>query len=230
MARKKYTGSALEPVRALAMSRPRVLIADDHALIVSAVENLLRDTYDVVGSAENGQQLIEEATRLKPDVVILDISMPLVNGLEAAKQIQQVHPDAQFVFLSMHKGALYLRRAMEAGARAYVLKTGLIEELLDALRKIAAGETYFSPGLSISANSSRPLLPASDPGRGDLTNRQLEIVRLIAEGKLSKEIAHQLNISIKTVEFHRARIMARFGVQSVAELVRGAIDEGLLEN
>ena len=211
------------------MPTPSVLIGDDHALILSGIQALLEKHYRVAGTARDGRQLVEAAKQLHPDVVILDLSMPELNGIEAAKQIHAALPAAKLIFLSMHANPAYLRKALEAGANGYVLKTGMMEELLDAIESALQGRTYFSPGFgqeliaSLLDRSGRPARPAED-----LTGRQLEILQLVAEGRLSKEIAHRLGISVKTVEFHRGRIMAKLGAHSMAEMVRLAVERGLI--
>ncbi len=211
------------------MRDPRVLLGDDHALVLSGIGSLLQSRYEVVGTAPDGRQLVQAAARLKPDFVVLDVSMPGLNGLEAAKQIRDCLPLAKLVFLSMHANPMYLRKAFDVGASAYVLKAGLVEELLEAMGQVARGNTYISPGFgqdvlqSFWNRSGKP----SQQGE-ELTDRQREILQLIAEGRLSKQIADALGISIKTVEFHRGRIMARLGVHSIAESIRAAVEQGLI--
>jgi DNA-binding NarL/FixJ family response regulator len=209
--------------------RLRILLGDDHVLVLKGIKALLEPHYDVVGAVPDGRQLVDSALRLKPDFVILDISMPQLNGLEAAKQIKSSLPSAKLIFLSMHTNAMYLRKAFEAGASAYVLKTGVIDELPEALRQVLDGKTYVSPGCGPKALNGL-LGRSGKPSREEdkLTGRQLEVLQLIAEGEPSKEIAHLLGISIKTVDFHRGRIMARLGAHTVAEIVRIAIEQGLI--
>jgi DNA-binding NarL/FixJ family response regulator len=207
----------------------RVLLGDDHALVLSGIRSLLQSRYEVVGAAVNGRQLVDAALRLKPDFVILDVSMPQLNGLEAARQIGASLPSAKLIFLSMHTNPMYLRKAFEAGASAYVLKAGAAEELLQAMRQVWEGNTYVSPGFDQDTLQSLWDRSGKISVEGDgLTERQREILRLVAEGFLSKQIADTLGISIKTVEFHRGRIMARLGVHSVAELVRVAVEQGFI--
>lgn len=205
----------------------RILIADDHALMLKGIRTLLEKQYEIVGTASDGRQLVEAALTLRPDLIILDVGMPQLHGFEAAKRIRASLPSTKLIFLSMHSSPMYLRKALEAGASAYVLKTGAVEELGSAIRNVMNGESYFSSGLGsrldLLTNSGK-----SSGRAGELTDRQMEILQLIAEGQPSKEIAHILNISTKTVDFHRARIMARMGVRSVAELVRAAVEEGFI--
>lgn len=210
------------------MSRTRIILADDHDLMLVGIRALLEPIHDVVGTACDGRSLVEMALRLKPDVVVLDISMPLLNGLEAAQQIKQALPSTKLIFLSMHGNPLYLRKALDAGASGYVLKSGAAEELLTAISEAERGGIFLTPGfghevmeslLTATGRASRPV---------GLTHRQREILQLLAEGRPNKEIAHIIGISIKTVEFHRGRIMARLGAHSAAEVTRIAMQEGLI--
>lgn len=207
------------------MRRVRVLAADDHALILTGIKTVLERRYDVVGTANDGRELVEICLRLKPDIVVLDISMPELNGLEACKQIKAVESETRVVFVSMHLDRMYMQRAFEAGGSAYVLKIGAADELLEAIEDVLAGKIYVSPGLRDDDNDDSRF--RSYPPQV-LTERQREILALIAEGRLSKEIAHILNISMKTVDFHRGRIMSRLGAHSVGELVRRGIEDGLI--
>lgn len=211
------------------MKQTRILLADDHSLVLEGVRRLLESRYDVVGSADTGQALVEAALKLVPDIVVLDISMPLLNGIDAAKQIKRALPDTVLVFLSMHSNAIYLRKALEAGAAAYVLKSGASEELLKAIEAAKKGEPYVSPGFDSNVIDSVRNWPEKPPKAViELTGRQRQILQLIAEGKQNKEIAALLNLSVKTVEFHRSRLMTKLGGRSVAELTRFAIEEGLI--
>ncbi len=211
------------------MRRIRILIGDDHSLILEGVRRLLEGHYDVVGSAGDGKALVEAAMRLVPDLVVLDVSMPILNGIDAARQIKKTLPGIRFVFLSMHSNAIYMRKAFEAGASAYVLKSGASEELLAAIETARKGRSYVSPSFgpdvshSLHDHSARAKRTAIE-----LTTRQRQILQLIAEGKQNKEIAEILDVSIKTVEFHRSSLMAKLGAHSVAELTRFAIQEGLV--
>lgn len=211
------------------MNRLRVLLGDDHALVLSGITALLAPKYDVVGAAADGRQLVTLALALKPHIVVLDISMPLLNGLDAAGQIKTALPAVKLIFLSMHANPMYLRRALDVGGMGYVLKSGVIEELLAALDEVVKGNIYVSKGFGqnvLESRLNRTGKAAKD--EEDLTIRQREILQLVAEGRLNKEIAHITGISIKTVEFHRTRIMAKLGVHSTAELTRIAVERGLI--
>jgi len=211
------------------VNRLRVLLGDDHALVLSGITALLAPKYDVVGAAADGRQLVTLALALKPHIVVLDISMPLLNGLDAAGQIKTALPAVKLIFLSMHANPMYLRRALDVGGMGYVLKSGVIEELLAALDEVVKGNIYVSKGFGqnvLESRLNRTGKAAKD--EEDLTIRQREILQLVAEGRLNKEIAHITGISIKTVEFHRTRIMAKLGVHSTAELTRIAVERGLI--
>ncbi len=208
------------------MSKPRIVVADDHALMRIGVCTLLGARFEIAGTAGDGFELVQAADRLRPDIVVLGVGLSGLNGIDAAARISATHPAVKLVFLSMHRNLVFLRRAFAAGARAYVLKTGLAEELLDAVAVVLNGGRYISPGFG--SDISIADLPAHRREALELTERQRQIVQLLAEGRMNKEIAHLLKISIKTVDFHRARIMAKFGVHSSAGIVRAAMDQGLI--
>jgi DNA-binding NarL/FixJ family response regulator len=211
------------------MNRVRILLGDDHTLVLEGIRGLLARHYDVVGCADNGKALVEAAVRFAPDVVVLDISMPILNGIDAGREIKRALPQTYLVFLSMHSNAIYLRKALEAGASAYVLKSGASEELLTAIERARKGRSYVSPAFSREVIDS--LQPRSDKASRkvvELTARQRQILQLIAEGKQNKQIAEILDVSVKTVEFHRSCLMTKLGAHTVAELTRFAIQEGLI--
>ncbi len=210
------------------MNRVRVLLGDDHSLILEGVRRLLERHYDVVGAVMDGQALLHAALRLKPDVVVVDISMPILNGIDATREIKRVLPATKVIVLSMHSNAIYLRKALEAGASAYVLKSGATEELLTAIEATRKGHSYVSPGFGQQVIGSTRTPPGRwKRGAIELTGRQRQILQLVAEGKHNKEIADILCLSVKTVEFHRSRLMEKLGARTVADLTRFAIQEGL---
>jgi DNA-binding NarL/FixJ family response regulator len=211
------------------MTRPRVLLGDDHALILDGVRTSLQKDCDVVGTAGDGKSLVEAAEKLRPDLVILDISMPILNGFESAKQIKKLVPSAKLIFLSQHLNPAYLRHALKAGASGYVLKSGATEELQQAIAAVLRGKTYITPsfGEETLAGLWNRTGEVSEE-TADLTDRQREILQLVVQGKANKEIADILHLSIKTIEFHRARIMAKMGVHTVAELTKVALQQGLI--
>ena len=212
------------------MKRTTILLADDHSLVLAGIRKLLESAFEVVGAVDNGKSLVADTLRLKPNVVVLDVNMPILNGFDAGREIKRALPDTKLVFISMHSTALYVRKAIEAGASAYVLKSGAAEELLNAVEEVKKGGTYFSPGFGFDVIESFRAGPReSSPHVVELTPRQRQILQLIAEGKQNKEIASLIFVSVKTVEFHRSRLMTILGVRSVAELTRFAVQDGLID-
>jgi DNA-binding NarL/FixJ family response regulator len=209
------------------MLRPRILLGDDHSLVLEGIKRLLEDDFEVVGSADDGATLVREAARLHPNLILLDISMPILNGIDAAREIKRELPEAKLIFISMHANSIYVRKALEVGASAYVLKSGASEELKKAIATVRAGNTYLSPGLDRDVIQDA-MVPVSSRHVIELTSRQRQILQLIAEGKQNKEIASILFVSVRTVEFHRSRLMTKLGARSAAELTRFAIQEGLI--
>jgi len=211
------------------IKRARILLADDHSFILAGVRSLLEAHYELVEQVSDGKSLVEAAERLRPDLIILDVTMPLLNGIDAARQIKKVWPEARLLFLSMHNSPVYLREAIDAGGSGYLLKSSAVEELRTAIQKVLRGQTFVAPSFDRSVLEG---LRASGlrPGRSSvqLTERQREVLQLIAEGRGNKEIATTLGISVKTVEFHRGRIMNKLGVHTVAELIRWGVQAGLV--
>jgi len=207
----------------------RVLLGDDHALILDGVRATLQLHFDIVGQATDGKALVAAAERLKPDLVVLDISMPLLNGFESARRIKEILPATRLIFLSQHLNPAYLKQALKVGASGYVLKSGATEELQKAIATVLRGQTYITPrfGDDVIARVWNRSGEVSNEAE-ELTDRQREIVQLIVEGRANKEIADILHLSIKTIEFHRARIMAKLGVRTVAELTKVALQQGLI--
>ncbi|MBZ5656286.1 MAG: response regulator transcription factor [Acidobacteriia bacterium] len=207
----------------------RVLLGDDHAFILDGVRAVLSAEYQVVGQANDGRALVEAAERLKPDLVILDISMPLLNGFESAKQILKIRPTTKLIFLSQHLNPAYLRHALKVGASGYVLKSDSSQELPRAIQTVMRGETYITPafGQDVIDNLWSRTGEVNNQTE-QLTDRQREILQLIIDGKGNKEIADLLHVSVKTIEFHRARLMTKLGVRSVAELTKVALQQGLI--
>jgi DNA-binding NarL/FixJ family response regulator len=209
--------------------RPRILLGDDHALILDGIRATLAPHFDIVGQATDGKALVEAATRLRPDLVILDIGMPLLNGFESAKRIKAACPASKLIFLSQHLNPAYLKQALKLGVSGYVLKSGATEELQQAIKKVLRGDTYITPSFGDEV-IARMWNPSGEINKeaDELTDRQREILQLIAEGRGNKEIADRLHLSVKTIEFHRARIMLKLGVRTAAELTRVAIQQGLI--
>lgn len=211
------------------MNRPRVLIADDHPLFLGALCALVEAEYEVVGAVSDGRALMEAASRLKPDVIVVDIGLPVLNGIDAARQIKKEQPEAKILFLTMHANPAYLKEALVAGATGYLLKTSAREELLGALRDVIRNRIHVSAGFGEEIVEQFELHPRSFAGsQSVLTARQREILQLVAEGRTAKEIAGILNVSAQTVAFHKHQIMEKLGLRTTAELTKYAIREGLV--
>jgi DNA-binding NarL/FixJ family response regulator len=210
--------------------RPRLLLADDHRLVAEGLKSLLSSDFDLVGVVEDGRALVEAAGTLRPDVVVADIAMPLLNGIEALVQLRQSGDRVPFVFLTMHRDVAYARRALDAGASGYVLKHSAPAELVTAIRAALDGKIYLTPQLAgevLNAMKDRPEKSA-DPV-ASLTPRQRQVIQLVAEGRSAKEIAASLSISVRTVEFHKYQIMETLDLHTNAELTHFAIKHGLVE-
>jgi len=211
------------------MSSIRILLADDHELIVHGVRSTLESQFEIVGCAGDGKALVQAAETLRPDAIVLDVSMPVLNGFEAAQRIRQIMPSVKVVFLSQHRDPAYLRHALKIGATGYVLKSEVAVELQRALTAVLRGETFISQGFGDQVidglwNRSREVSNESS----ELTGRQREILQLIVEGRANKEIADSLDLSVKTVEFHRARLMNKLGARTAAQLAKVAVQRGLI--
>ena len=210
--------------------RPRVLLADDHRLVAEALKSLLTPEYDLVGVVEDGRALVEAAGRLRPDVIVADVTMPHLNGIDALVQLRQGGDRVPVVFLTMHRDATFARRALDAGASGFVLKHSAPAELVTAIRAALEGRTYLTPQLAGEVLEAMKQGPEKtrDP-IGSLTPRQREVLQLLAEGRSGKEIASSLGISARTVEFHKYQMMETLGVHTNAELTHFAIKHGLVE-
>jgi DNA-binding NarL/FixJ family response regulator len=205
----------------------RVMMADDHTLVLAGFQKLLETECDIVGIAEDGRTLVTEAEQLRPDVILLDISMPLLNGLDAARQLTKVTPDTKIIFVTMHANPEYVREALSAGASGYLLKKSAASELLPAIRTVVSGSTYITPILN---KDLMGLIASSDPKSrsSPLTPRQREVLQLIAEGRAMKEIAYILHLSTKTVEYHKSCIGLKLGLRSTAAMTKYALENGIV--
>lgn len=210
--------------------RPRVLLADDHRLVAEGLKSLLSADFELVGVVEDGRALVDAAKKLRPDVIIADITMPHLNGIDALVQLHQHDKDVRVIFLTMHPEVAYARRALEAGAMGYVLKHSAPAELVAAIRAALAGKTYLSTAIAgeILQSLSREPDGAGHPVAA-LTPRQREILQLLAEGRSAKEIGAVLNVSARTVEFHKYQMMERLDLHTNAELVHFALKHGIVE-
>ncbi len=206
----------------------RILLAEDHLMVRQGLRALLeREGFEVAGEAGDGHQAIRLAQDLRPDVAVLDLAMPLLNGIDAAREILKVSPSTKVILLTVHTEDQYVLEALRARVKGYVLKTQVAEDLVQAIREVLRGSTYLSPGISqavVEAFLAKTDLP-TDP----LTLRERQVLQLIAERKSTKEIAGLLGVSVKTVESHRARMMEKLDIHEVAGLVRYAIRRGLVE-
>jgi DNA-binding NarL/FixJ family response regulator len=211
------------------MARIRVMLGDDHRMFTEGLARLLEPQFDVVGIVENGRDLIPGIQSLRPDVVLLDISMPTLNGIEAARRIQKMPHPPPIIFLTMHDDASYVRAAFQAGASGYVLKKSAAIEVITAVREAMRGRKYISPLVdSEIVKTVMKTMVHPERLKPELTSRQREILQLLAEGKSAKEISAILNISSRTVEFHKYRIMMATGVRTIAELTRYAVAHGIV--
>jgi DNA-binding NarL/FixJ family response regulator len=210
----------------------KVLLADDHRVFREGLRALLEKSADirVVGEAENGRAAVRLTRDLAPDVIVMDVSMPELNGIEATRQISSRLPSTKVVALSMHADRRFVTEMLKAGARGYLLKDCTCEELVTAIRTTAAGKTYLSPAVAdevVKAYLSQAPESDSGPDGTALTDRQREVLQLLAEGHTTRQIALRLHVSIKTVETHRHQIMDKLNIHSVAELTKYAVREGL---
>ena len=204
------------------MAGPRVLLADDHTLLLGAFEKLLSPECEIVGSVSDGRSLVVEAQRLKPDVVVLDIGMPLLNGLDAGRQIKQLQKSIRLVFVTMNEDSDLAAEAFRAGASAYLLKRSAASELLVAIREVMKGRSYVTPLITQGLVGSF-LDAAKQKPSHDLTPRQREVLQLLAEGHSMKQVAALLNVTPRTVAFHKYRMMEQLNIRSNAELIQFAI-------
>jgi DNA-binding NarL/FixJ family response regulator len=207
----------------------RILLADDHAVVRQGFKLILgaQPDMEIVGEAGNGREAVELAEKLRPDVAVMDVAMPELNGIEATRRICESAPRTRVLALSMHKDSVYVREILRAGARGYLLKDQIDSDLLAAVRAVAKGEGYLSPAVSDAVlNDYRKHV--SDP-IDLLTSREREVLQMIAEGKTNKEIATVLDLSVYTVDAHRGRIMEKLNLHSVNELVRFAVRNGLVD-
>jgi DNA-binding NarL/FixJ family response regulator len=211
------------------MTRPRILIADDHKMVIEGLRNILESEFELVGTVEDGRALLDASKKLQPDVIVADISMPMLNGIEAVRKIKKTDPNIKVVFLTMHPDVTYASEAFEAGASGYVLKHSAPSELVTAIHEALKGRTYVTP---LIAGELMKTYRDGSHKRNEallkLSTRQREVLQLLAEGKLAKEVAGILNISTRTVEFHKYKMMKELGIKTSAELVQYAIKHGIV--
>ena len=210
------------------VTRPRVMLADDHTILLEAFRKLLEPLFEIVGTVSDGRALLDEAPKLKPDVIIVDVGMPLLNGLEAGLRLKEMMPSAKIVFLTMNDDPDLAMNAMRSGASAYLLKRSAAAELIHAIHLSLKGKPYITP--QIARGMEKAFINNPNPkGRAKaLTPRQREVVQLLAEGKSMKEVASVLNVTPRTVAFHKYRVMEELNLQSTAELIQFAIKSRIL--
>ena len=210
-------------------TRPRVLLADDHAIVTEGLKSILDPEFELVGTAEDGRNLIAAAEALQPDVIVADITMPHLNGLDAVRAIKERNVPTKVVFLTMHSDPDLATEAFRVGASGYVLKQSAGEELITAIHAVLQGEIYVTPELKQEVLEA-PSRAGSDPDRTvvNLTARQREVLQLVAEGHTMKEIASALNVSTRTVESHKYDVMEKLGIGTTAELIQYAIQRGIV--
>lgn len=211
------------------MTRAKILLADDHRIVAEGLRGLLEPDFELVGIVEDGRAMLEAVDKLKPDVVVADVSMPLLNGIEAVRQLKKKNKNIRVVMLTMHLDVTYAASAFEAGASGYVLKHSAPSELITAINSALKGRTYITPLLAgelLQFHKQKP--PGESIALAQLTSRQRQVLQLLAEGRCVKEVASILEISTRTVEFHKYSMMESLGLKSSAELVRFAVKHGLV--
>jgi DNA-binding NarL/FixJ family response regulator len=210
------------------MKRPRILLADDHTLMVEALKHLLQAEFDVVGTVSDGRALLKAAAELEPEVVVLDIAMPLLNGLDAGEQLKARHPRIKVIYLTQNREPRIAAEALRRKASGYLLKDSAASELKAAIREALQGRCYISPSIAERMADAGLGPEPQDAGLRDLSPREREVLQLLAEGKSMKEVAAILDISPRTVEFHKYRTMELLGLKTGAELIQYAIKHGLI--
>jgi DNA-binding NarL/FixJ family response regulator len=210
------------------MARVRILLADDHTLFSSLLRDLLAPEYDVVGAVSDGRELLKASFSLRPDVVIADIGMPSLNGLDAGRRLKQANPHIKLIYLTMNNNVEYAREALQAGASAFVLKNSQSSHLLQAIRDSLRGVSYVAPEIKRAMSEIFIRDPKAVDRPQHLTDRQREVLQMLAEGRSLREIANQLQITYRTVRFHKVRISEELGISSNSDLVKYAMKHGLI--
>jgi len=210
------------------MMRPRILLADDHTLLLDAFSKLLESKYDVVGTATDGRKMLSMVQKLKPDVVLLDIAMPNLNGFDAGEKLKKLLPEVKLVFLTVNEDPDMVTEAFRIGANGYLLKNSAASELFQALDAVLNSKNYVTPSLEAGMLNSFIKNPSGQKAHGNLTIRQREVLQLLAEGHTMKEVAASLNITPRTVAFHKYQIMEDLDIKTNSELIQYAIKHGLV--
>jgi two-component system response regulator NreC len=207
----------------------RIVLADDHVLVRQGLKALLeREGFQVVAEASDGQEAVRHVELLQPDIVVMDISMPILNGLNAAREMSRSFPKTKIILLTQHDEGQYISEAMDAGVKGYVLKNQVASDLLLAIRQVSRGQVYLSPGVSRAVMEAYQL--KSEKSKHSLTLRERQVLQLIAEGKSTKDVATLLGISVKTAESHRTRLMHKLDIHETASLVRYAVRQGIVQS
>jgi DNA-binding NarL/FixJ family response regulator len=210
------------------MKKPRLLLADDHTILLEGLKALLATEFEVVATAGDGRAVLKAAETHHPDLILLDISMPGLNGIEATRRLKKSNPDAKLIILTMHADLSFVRAACDAGASGYVLKQSAATELVTALHEVGSGRRYISSLIQKRLGTEAPaFLRTTAKASADLTSRQREVLQLLAEGRVRKEIAQILGVSVKTVEFHKQKITEKLGIHTDAALTAYAIRHGI---
>ncbi len=209
------------------MKRPRIILADDHRMFAEGLKRLLEPDYEIVAMVDDGKDLVATVAQIPADLILVDISMPGLNGIEAARQIIEFNRDAKIILLTMHDEVTYVTTALDAGVRGYVLKQAAPAELQAAIKEVLKGSVYVSPSLASRVLYSRRKGNSNQPPTIRLQPQQREILRLLAEGKTAKEIAAHLHLTRKTIEYHKSRIMVQLNVKTSAPLVQYAVKHGI---
>jgi len=209
--------------------RPRLLMADDHTLVLEGISKLLENDFELVGTVEDGHALLRAAAQLRPDVILLDISMPLLNGIEACRQLVKLMPKTRVIFLTMHTDVVYVEEAFRAGGAGYLLKRSAASELTSAIDTVMHGKRYITPLINWKESTTR-LRRTNKTASERLSPRQRAVLQLVAEGRTNKEIATLLHLSEKTVDFHKSSIKRELMLNSTAELTQFAIRHGIIGN
>jgi len=205
-----------------------IVLADDHVLVRQSLRSLLeREGFQVAGEASDGQECVRQVETLHPDIAVMDISMPILNGLDAAREMSRTSPKTKTILLTQHDEGQYISEALEAGVKGYVLKSQVANDLLLAIRQVSRGQVYLSPG--VSRGVMEAYRSKSEKSKNPLTLRERQVLQLIAEGKSTKDVASLLGISVKTAESHRTRLMQKLDIHETASLVRYAVRQGIVQ-
>jgi len=215
-------------VGAAIMAKARILLADDHTFLLQACEKMLESDFEIPGVFTDGRALVESAPALKPDAIVLDIGMPLLNGLDAGKELKKLMPGVKLIFLTMYPDPDLAREALRAGASAYLVKTSAASELVKAIKEALRGRVYVTPSIARAMQDSFIQNPEGKHLSKELTPRQREVLQLLAEGRPMKEAAYILDVSARTIAFHKYRMMEQLGLKSSAELIQFAVTQHLV--